>query len=474
MNIVLIQTDQQRRDSLPAYGNTVVETPTIDRLAREGVVFDNCFTPAPLCSPARASLLTGKFPTHHGILRNPESGSPAGRDFVGRHTTFSEVLSDRGYDCTHVGKWHVGTELRPDECGFTGVYYPGYGYPDEHEHYLAYLEKIGVGGFKLRDQVYGKYKDGRDKEVFIMSAVQEGGVEASVPCYLANQALDAIRGAHAAKKDFFVRCDFWGPHVPYIIPQEYMDKYAPGDIPKYPNFEDALEGKPPVQQMMKDYWGVQDFGWEEWSRLVAACYGYISLIDDQVGRIVSLLDELGIREETAIFFTSDHGGMVGAHGLCDKGAYLYDEICRIPLIASVPGLKGGTRNDAYVYNMDLMPTFLDVAGEPVPGGIDAASLFPLLDGSADRVRDPVAYTEFYGHQIPCFQRIIRTDDYKYIFNGADRDELYDLRKDPGELANVIAEPGYAGILKDALERMHATITEMKDPILRYFVNTRLG
>ena len=139
MNILFIQTDQQRRDSLPCYGNTEVRAPYLRTLAEQGVVFDNAFTTIPLCAPARASLLVGKRPIHHGILYNCESGCVAGRDFAQEQLGFGQLLRDRGYHCSHLGKWHIGTTLRPDECGFDGAFYPRYGFPKAHPRYLEYL-----------------------------------------------------------------------------------------------------------------------------------------------------------------------------------------------------------------------------------------------------------------------------------------------------------------------------------------------
>ncbi len=186
MNILLIQTDQQRRDGLGIYGNSVVRTPAIDQLARDGVVFDHCYTPIPLCAPARASLLTGKRPLRHGILFNLESGSVAGRDFQGTHATLAELLAKHGYRSTLCGKWHVSTNLTPAQCGFDGVFYPGYGYPDQHPHYQAHLRKLGAA-FNLREQIYSRRPDGSNK--ILMAAIQEGPEEASEPYYLADQAI---------------------------------------------------------------------------------------------------------------------------------------------------------------------------------------------------------------------------------------------------------------------------------------------
>jgi len=469
MNVLLIQADQQRRDSIAPYGNPMARTPHLDLLAREGVTFDNAFTPIPICAPARASLITGKRPVHHGILRNPESGAVGGRDFVGRHATVAELLRGRGYRSTLCGKWHVGTTLTPAECGFEGVFHPGYGYPSEHPHYLDYLRELGCA-FEFGDEVHGRRPDGSTGP--LLAATQVGPVEASVPHYVAEQACGAIRRSAEEGEPFFVRCDFWGPHAPYIIPEPYAGMYRAADMREWPNFRDALEGKPTIQRTVREYWGVQDFTWDEWSHLVAMCYGYVTLIDHQVGRLLETLEEFGIADDTAVFYTSDHGGMVGAHGLCDKGPHLYDEQCRIPLIARVPGAPGGRRSDAVVYNMDLMPTVLGLAGAEVPRDLDAAGLLPVIRGEHDSVRPPVAFVEFHGHQCPYTQRLVQTAEFKYVFNAPESDELYDLKKDPGELANRVRDPEYAATLREMRSLLREQIEATGDPIRRFYEATR--
>ena len=473
MNILLIQADQLRRDMLGIYGSPVVKTPAIDALARDGVVFDYAFTPCPLCAPSRASLITGKRPLKHGILVNSESGLAAGKDFSGKHTTTAELLAARGYHSTLCGKWHVGTNLSPQNCGFEGVYYPGYGYPDQHPHYLEYLKKLGTT-FKLRDQIYSRRPDGSPKHC--MAAIQEGPEEASVPHYLTNQAIEAIRKSADAGEPFFIRLDFWEPHVPYILPERYARMYDPADIEPWPNFSDDLAGKPEIQRAYKQYWGIEDFTWEEWARLVAMCYGAITLIDDQVARLTAALKEAGIADDTAVFFTADHGGMVGVHGLEDKGPYLYDEICRIPLIGHIPGMTGGNRTNALVYNMDLMPTILEIAGCEIPDDLDAVSLTPILTGKRESVRDenePV-YIEFHGHQAPYEQRMVRTRTAKYIFNAPDKDELYDLRNDPYELHNIADNPAHAKLLNHMRLTMRGQLIKTHDPLLAFFEGSRLS
>jgi arylsulfatase A-like enzyme len=201
-------------------------------------------------------------------------------------------------------------------------------------------------------------------------------------------------------------------------------------------------------------------------------YGYTTLIDDEVARLLDALEALGLADDTAVFYTSDHGGMVGAHGLCDKGPHMYDEEIRIPLVARLPGVTSGGRSDAIVYNMDLMPTILDIAGADTPGDLDAKSLMPVLRGEADEVREPVAYVEFHGHQGPYSQRLVRTNDVKYVFNAPDRDELYDLNADPGEMRNLIGDPGRASVLEEMRRMLLKHIIETGDPIRRFFECSR--
>jgi len=470
-NILLIQTDQQRRDCIGAYGNQVVRTPHIDRLAAEGILFEDAFTISPICSPARASLLTGLYPVRHGVLRNPESGEAGGQDLRAGVTTFAEPLRRAGYRVSHVGKWHVGRQLRPEQCGFEGVYYPGYGYPDRHPHYLHYLQRLGVEGFRLKDERYSRSADGSRR--FLLTAVQEGPEQAAVPFYLAEQVIAAIRRAIAQDQPFFVRMDFWGPHAPYILPERYLNMYDPADLSPWDNFSDDLAGKPPIQRDMRRYWGVDDFTWDDWARLVAACYGYTTLIDDAIGRVVDFLEDAGLMDQTAVFFTSDHGGMLGAHGLFDKGPYLYDEICRVPLIVRLPGAAAGRRVRGIVYNMDLMPTILAAAGLAIPPDLDAVSLMPALLGDDSwRGREGV-YMEFHGHQCPYSVRVLRKDGWKYIFNAPATDELYDLTADAGELRNLLDDPGAQAVLRSLREHMLAQLRALKDPIERYFFNTRL-
>jgi len=469
-NILFIHTDQQRRDLIGCYGDRNIATPNLDALAAEGVVFDNCFTPIPLCAPARASMLTGLLPIHHGLVRNVESGSVDGLDFLGKFPAFSEILSAGGYSCWHAGKWHVGTQLRAEDCGFRGVHYPGYGYPKKHPHYKDYLKSRGLPPFKLDREFHGTHRDGSQGS--LLAALQVGPLEAAPEYYLTEQAIGMLREAAAAKQPFFGRIDFWGPHEPCIIPEPYYSLYDGLRLEPWPNFKEDFAGKPRIQRDYVDYWSVQDFAWEDWMKVIRAYYGYATMLDHQIGRLLAALKALGLYEQTAIFFTSDHGGMLGAHRLCDKGPFLYDEVLRVPFIARVPGVtRLGGREAGWIYNYDLMPTFLELAGMTAPAELDARSILPVLRG--EQQREELMFGEFHGHHVPVSLRVVRTGDWKYIFNGADVDELYDLKHDPSEMVNRASDPQCLATLREMRERLRKRMEEVNDPVLRYFEKARV-
>jgi arylsulfatase A-like enzyme len=442
------------------------------------MVFDNAFTPVPLCGPARASLLTGKRPIHHGILFNKESGCAAGRDFFEPQTGYAGLLADRGYRCTHVGKWHIGTKIGPADYGLEGVFYPGYGNPafgsgKLHPHYRAYIEKLDMTGLDLRDALYGA---GNSRQPgALLAAIHDGGERASLPYYLAEQTIAAIREAASANQPFFVSCNFWGPHAPYVLPESYMNMYDLADVDLPDTAAEDLADRPKLHRDYVDYWGVRDLTREQWTRLVAACYGYVSLIDAQIGRILATLTDLGVEQDTAVLFTSDHGGMVGSHGLVDKGPFLYDPVCRIPQIIRLPGRQSaGQRSDAIVYNMDLMPTLLEIAGAEAPPDLDAKSILPLCQGAPDAFAERrAAFVEYHGHQIPAFGRMVRTDRFKYVFNGSGLDEFYDVHADPEERTNRVNDTTYRDQLTELRETLADYLIEQKDPVLRFYLKTRL-
>jgi arylsulfatase A-like enzyme len=257
-----------------------------------------------------------------------------------------------------------------------------------------------------------------------------------VPFYLANQTIDTIRRYADNPRPFFIGCNFWGPHAPYNIPKKYLEMYRGMDIKPWPNWDCDLADKPGVITRYGEYWRTDWFNEAELGEMIGEYFGYITLIDEECGRILKVLEESGDLEETLIIFTADHGSAVGSYRYWDKGFGMYDCITRIPLIISHPSLKSGVSN-AFVTLSDLAPTILDIAGGP-KHKMDGDSLHPILSGKRDSIRDNHIITEHHGHQQIFWQRMVRTPQFKYIFNPTSRDEFYNLEKDPWETKNIIS------------------------------------
>lgn len=458
-NILFLFTDQQRRDSLGAYGNPICRTPAADELAATGVRFDNSYTPTAICTPARATLLTGLLPFRHTLIANFERNVGYREELEEQHLPFSRYLHEAGYRVGLVGKWHVGKDRGPEEYGFEGVHYPGWGNPVHHPDYEAYLAERGLPSFGLRDEVRGTFPNGQPGN--LLAGVLTQPVEATFEYYLAERTIARLReyaaGYHERHQPFYLACHWFGPHLPYLIPERYYNLYDPGTVSLPISMAETFAGKPLVQRHYSAHWTFDSFTPDEWRKLIAISWGYVTLIDEQVGRILQTVRELGLGEHTAILFSTDHGEFAGAHRLNDKGPAMYDDIYRIPLLARVPGLPGGRVEERFVTLADLTPTFLDLAGVPSPPQFAGRSLLPLLRGEALPDWRQEVITEFHGHHFPYPQRMIRTTDYKLIVNPADVNELYDLRTDPHELLNVYEHPELAGVRGALMRRLYEAL-----------------
>ena len=436
-NILFIQADQQRMDALGCYGNPIVRTPNLDRLAAGGVRFENAFTCTGVCTPARGALLSGQYPHRSGMVHNPElPGNRYGRrlcEFDSPVEPFSGILSAAGYDLHHVGKWHIGSWFgtKPAHFGFTGQFYPGYGYPREHPHYDRFLRRRGADGFGLHKARGG----GQTKRYFNEHRVAP---EASIPGYLCGQAVDRLRRCAKSARPFFLGLNFWGPHIPVNIPPEYLYMYHPADMPLPPSFANVTDHRPAIVDKAHRMWGGAILDEAMARRIIAAYYGYVTLIDHQVGRVLDALEATGQADDTVVIFTSDHGSTLGSHGLQDKGLNMYDDVYRIPLIISGPRVaKPGTSTDRFAITMDLSATFVDLAARRVPKSYDGAPLTPFMRGELRHTIRKEIVMEGFGHQVPFLQRAIRDRRYKYIFSATAIDEFYDIQADPHERRNLI-------------------------------------
>lgn len=435
-NILLIHTDQHRFDCVGANGHPFLQTPHLDRLAREGMNFTHAFSPIPVCIPARNSLLYGQWPTEHLSIANWNTEAP--RAATGAGETLSACLKGVGYSLKHVGKWHIHPTKKPMDYG--------YGEDVPENNYGAWRAEQG---FDPKPNTQGWFGE-VDPHI---------PPEASRLAWGADCVIDAIERSDGP---FFVHWETNEPHLPNVVPEPFASMYRPEDCDPWPGFSDPLLGKPYIQGQQKRTWGVDYWTWENWAPIVARYLGEISLLDAQIGRVLDVLDRLGLTENTLVIYTPDHGDMCGSHGMVDKHYVMYDDIVRVPLLMRWPKrLAAGVTSEAFVSNaLDVATTLCDVAGADVPNTFRGVS---LLDGETGRED---ILTMYHGNQFGLYsQRMVRNGQWKYVWNATAEDELYDLENDVGEIQNLAQDSGHIDILAHMRRRLVFWMEEIEDPLL---------
>lgn len=482
-NIVYILVDQQRLDMLGTYGHPTVKTPHLDALARDGLLFENAFTPSAICGPARTSLFTGRIPSSHGVTQNAETGHNRFQkaDPLPHIPTMGDYLRD--YDKIYLGKWHIAESKLPSDYGFRGHDFPGYGYPGsrvyknmvfdqgpgEGNRYQEWLKEKGHPVPEVTESFCGMNPHLQIQE---LRGRLSGSPEATIPAFLCDEARTSLENREEGKP-FFLWMNFWGPHTPCVIPEPYYSLYDRKSIAKDPSFQEAFHSKPLHQKHISHMWGVHDLDWEGWCEIIACYWGYITMIDHYMGEFIAYLKEAGLYEETTIVFTADHGDAMGAHRLIEKGEFMYDETYRIPLIIKSPLVADpGSSTDEFVYLHDLFPSALELAGEDTPELDQARSLLPLLRRDGCFESRSFVYGQFTGHFTDYNQRMLRTRTHKLVFNSPERGELYDLEKDPNEMVNLIADPESASVKQEMISSLLDEMHRLDDPVREWVKRIR--
>ena len=472
-NILFIHSDQHRYDCVGVNGHPFLQTPHLDRLAAEGMNFTHAFTPIPLCTPARVSLLTGQWPTEHLAVANWHSEAP--RPPHDDLPTFSQSLQDNGYFLGYIGKWHVHPILGALDYGF--------------DEYI-----VEEGPFKRAEQ-YGFHKTIIDPDTLSYESWRKGqGIpsrpktrgwlgevdpfitpEQSRLAWGADQVIDMVERRNALPGPWLIRWDPSEPHLPNVVPEPYFSMYPPEQIPPWPSFPDPLIGKPYIQAQQRRTWRVDDWEWAQWSEVVSPYLGEISLMDAQIGRILDALDRLGLAENTLVVYSTDHGDLCGGHGMFDKQFVMYDDVTRVPLIMRWPEhIPAGSQCDAFVsHEIDLASTFCEIGGAAIPDTFSGQGLLPLMSGEQDNGREDI-FSMYHGNLFGMYsQRMVRDRRWKYVWNATAEDELYDLESDPGEIHNLAANSDH----QDELDRLRLrTVTWMEqthDLLLNPFTRTQL-
>lgn len=469
-NILWICTDQQRFDTLGCYGNSHVNTPNIDRLAARGVQFQNSFCQSPICSPSRASFLTGRYPRTTRVRQN-------GQSIPGDEILVTRLLSEAGYICGLSGKLHIsacnpsvcsGTEPRIQD-GYDEFHWSHHHKPDwPTNEYTQWLEEQGI-------QYQTEASDESDYVEYGMKA------EYHQTTWCAEKASTFIRANASFSNPWLFSVNIFDPHHPFDPPVELFKKYMDisDEIPLPSYTQGELETKSVFQTIdHKGAYGTQGnypfdaMNENDHKALRAAYWAMIELIDQQVGRLLDVLDETGELENTIVIFMSDHGEMLGDHGIYLKGPYFYEPAIRVPLVISWPGVvQQGVVKDALVELVDLAPTLLDASGISKHEGMQGSSLWTLLTGekSEDEHRDNV-YCEYYNtqtwHTNPAANAtMVRGKRYKLsYFHGLNTAELYDLVTDPNETSNLWNVGGYEAIKLDMMEQLADRMAWTNDPL----------
>lgn len=465
--MLVIMTDQHRVDTIGALigsGARGVDTPNIDRLAREGFAFTEAVTPTPICTPARTSLLTGTAPFRHKVLANYEWNIGYQTELSPESWTYTQALRDAGYNVGLVGKFHVGEKHPPSMFGMDDDSFVGAINPVGDPRYVRWLEENEFPPVSVTDPVRGRLPGRRPGHV--IAARLQQPAEATFERFLTELGLGRLR-SYARDWDenrtpFCLHVHYFGPHLPYFIPDDFFDLIDPDEVDLPPSFDESFENKPPVQANYATYWSTDSFSRDEWRKIIAIYRGYVALIDREVGRLLDELDSLGLAEDTSIFFTADHGEFTGAHRLNDKGPAAYDDILNVPMLVHVPGISHHGQSDALVSLLDIPATIMDLAGLDADDIVDGRSLLDLEWGSAAAEWRKEIICEFHGHHFPLQQRILITNAYKLVVSPESMNELYDRRRDPYELVNTYTDPGYESVRRDLATRLHRLLTERDD------------
>ncbi len=474
-NFLIICSDQQRADTLGCYGNDFTSTPNIDSLAANGVLFERAYCQNPVCTPSRSSFMTGRYPRTTRCRQN-------GQDIPTDEILFSKILSDNGYACGLSGKLHLAacdptntnrlSEKRIDDgfIVFEWAHDSSLRHPANSYH--RWLANKGIE-YEIKPFEHCKYIDiGMPEEYHLSSFCTE-------------KAIDFIKVASKFDSPWMFMINFFDPHAAFDPPYEYLEKYFPIlDSLPLPNYIDGeLEEKPSIQKLehleatngRRKYSGkIRSYPAVEMKDLdhryiKAAYYAMCDLIDKQVGRLLDFLAKSDLLDDTIIIYMSDHGELLGDHGMYYKGPFFYEPCINVPYIFSYPKkMQTGQRIRERIEIMSLAPTILDIAGIPIPSSMQARSIFPALSGK-EKYKGSDIYCEYYNSlpwNTPHVQATMVMDDrYKLVvYHNYGEGELYDLFNDPNETKNLWNNLDYMEVKMKLLIKLTNKMAWTVDPL----------
>ena len=427
-NILLIMSDEHAPMYSGTYGNSLVQTPNMDRLAEEGVTFDNAYCNSPLCCPSRMSFMTGRYIHHIGTWDN---ASPLASD----QPTWAHLLGAKGYDVVLAGKQHF--------CGLDQLH--GFRQQLARDLHAEMWTKVGVPvgvpdwkkGTPAADQPWGGLQQagpGTTLEIQVDDLVEE-------------KATAYLQKAKNSSKPWALNVSFIAPHFPLVAPPQFWDLYPLDqiDLPEIPT--NHLESQHPVHRRMRQMFGCIEFPEELVRRARAGYYGLVTYLDEKIGRLLEVLKKTDQYQNTLVIYCSDHGEMNGEHGMWRKSSF-YEASVRIPLQISWPGhLPTGRRVDQVVSLVDLISTIAEITKTEENARLDGSSLLPLMQG-IDRGWKDCAFSEYLAHGVARPTAMFRHGRYKLHYSLGESSQLYDLDQDPNEFYDLAQDPDYSSITQD--------------------------
>jgi arylsulfatase A-like enzyme len=376
----MVLCDELRADCLGFMGNQVIQTPKIDELANDAVIFENSFCNSPMCVPSRVSLATGRHAQSHGALDNllrPLEGE----------VSLYQTLKDQGYSTANFGKWHANID--PERFGID----VSNRYSRETSPVEKTISCFGISDKNIRKGSHYK-KNGGDISL-IVSGTRPTHKDDTLDTIVMESYLDYLDQVKGEKKPIFARLSILDPHTPYLPSEPFASMYDPAKFSMPESMHDDLLNKPILQQYFKQSRGFNDFNESDFRRSKASYYGLVSHVDERIGRFTDYLKDNDLYDDSLIIFTSDHGCMLGEQGFIEKWGYMYDQVIHTPLLIKMPGNQfSGSRKSSFAESIDVMPTILDLLNIDIPDNIQGRSLLPYIRNESSNHKDSV-FAQYY-------------------------------------------------------------------------------